>query len=57
MTSMYPLPNNQDSPFEYADRIGLWYASQRSPEDKKKYGQYLTPLRVASFMGKLFTPS
>jgi len=56
MRNIYPLPESNNTPSEYANKIGLWYASQRSSEYKKKYGQYLTPLKVAIFMAKLFTP-
>lgn len=44
------------SPSEYSEKPGLQYASSKSPEFKKKFGQYITPVTVASFMAKLINP-
>lgn len=43
------------SPSEYAEKLGKEYAASKSPEFKKKYGQYMTPVKVSSFMAKLFS--
>lgn len=55
MDNAYSFPNDIKTPSEYANKIGQWYASQRSQEYKKRCGQYFTPLKVAVFMAKLVT--
>lgn len=42
------------SPSKYAEQLGWEYASKKSPEFKKKYGQYMTPSLVSHFMSQLF---
>ncbi|MBX9941367.1 MAG: Eco57I restriction-modification methylase domain-containing protein [Candidatus Obscuribacterales bacterium] len=49
-----PETREGETATEYADRIGQWYAAQVSPEHKKEFGQYLTPVAVARYMGSLF---
>lgn len=44
------------TPSEYSNKLGWTYASNRSPEFKKNFGQYMTPVKVAGFMSKLFNP-
>src|SRR3989338_2639648 len=46
--------NRDIFPSKYADQRGWEYASKKSPEFKKKYGQYITPNSVANFMAQLF---
>lgn len=49
-----PINISSYSPSEYADKLGWTYASSRSSEFRKKYGQYMTPVAVARFMAQLF---
>ncbi len=44
------LPLIGEDPSEYADRLGVFYASKITDEHKKDLGQYFTPLPVAKFM-------
>jgi|SRR3989344_2911752 len=43
------------TPSEYADKLGKEYAASKSPEFKKQYGQYMTPVKVSNFMAALFS--
>lgn len=45
--------NENSTPSEYAYKISLDYSSNLSSKYKKDYGQYITPLSVAEFMGQL----
>ena len=47
-----PLPIDGERPAAYADRVGEWYVAQKSPEHRKNYGLYLTPISAADFMAK-----
>lgn len=48
--------SSQDlSPSRYSQKLGWQYASNKSPEFKKKYGQYITPSSVSNFMAQLFS--
>jgi len=38
------------TPTEYADKLGLLYSSQVTAEHKKGLGQFFTPMKIASFM-------
>lgn len=49
-----PTTKKGERATEYADRLGQWYAAQVSPDHKKDFGQYLTPVAVADYMGSLF---
>ena len=51
-----PTPRENEHPKVYADRIGQWYATLVPEKHKKSFGQYLTPIEVAEFMAKLYTP-
>lgn len=51
-----PLPDKDERPTAYADRVGRWYASWTPSERKKHFGQYLTPLETAQFMASLIEP-
>lgn len=44
------LPFEGEKPSEYADRLGLLYSSSVTDEHKKKYGQFFTPIEIATFM-------
>lgn len=48
-----PEPLNGEMPSGYADRLGTWYSSTVSTEQKKKLGQYFTPQTVAAYMASL----
>ena len=47
-----PIPIDGERPAAYADRVGEWYVAQKSPEHRKSYGLYLTPISTADFMAK-----
>lgn len=53
----YPSPKQGESPTFFADRLGEWYTAQTSEAHKARYGQFLTPPAVASFMGALASAS
>lgn len=54
MISQIPLrPNKNETPVEYADRLAVEYALQATTEHKKAYGQFFTPLLLASFLAEL----
>ncbi len=44
------------SPSLYSEKLSFDYALAQPPEFKKKYGQYITPASVASFMAGLISP-
>lgn len=46
-------PNIDESPAEYADRLGIYYTSSVSDNHKKELGQFFTPIRIAQFMGSI----
>ena len=46
-------PLKDELPSSYADRLGVLYSSQASESDKKKRGQFFTPLDIARFMASL----
>jgi len=46
---------NNESPHITADRYGQEYARNCRKAHKKEYGQYLTPIEVADFMGGLIS--
>ncbi len=50
-----PDPFKNELPSHYSERIGCWYSSISSPNERKKRGQYFTPLSVAHFMGSLIS--
>ena len=45
-----PEPGEGERPALYADRVGEWYAAQRSERHRKRHGLFLTPVCVADFM-------
>ncbi|CAL1519392.1 Eco57I restriction-modification methylase domain-containing protein [Chitinophaga sp. MM2321] len=51
-TELYPTPHTDESPSEYADRLGVIYTSKVTLDHKKNLGQYFTPAKVANFMGE-----
>jgi len=55
MISTY-IPNSieNESPVEYADRLGRWYISSLRQESKRNGGQYFTPCEIARFMAQLY---
>lgn len=44
----------KERPTEYAERLGSYYAGKSHRERKRKFGQYMTPLKVADFMASCF---
>lgn len=49
-----PLPEPDESPVAYADRLGRAYAASVSDEHRKRLGQYMTPVAVARFMAGFY---
>ena len=49
--------NNSKNPQIVADKYGQDYAKKCHKMHKKEYGQYLTPVEVADFMGRLVSKS
>src|SRR4030042_2168301 len=49
-----PIPDVDERPTVYADRVGRWYATLVSDDHKRRFGQYLTPVGVAMFMAMLY---
>lgn len=47
---MIPIPEPNELPSSYADRLGLMYTSEVTLEHKKNLGQFFTPLAVSNFM-------
>jgi len=47
--SIHPLEN--ESPIQYADRLGVHYTSAVTQEHKKENGQFFTPTEIAGLMG------
>ena len=45
-----PVPDAQERPCDFAERVGAWYLSPKSSEHRKAHGLYLTPVPVADFM-------
>lgn len=43
-------PKEQELPSQYADRLGLTYASTVSQHSKKENGQFFTPVEIATLM-------
>lgn len=41
-----------ESPSQYADRLGIFYTSKVSDEHKKKLGQFFTPVAISKFMSE-----
>lgn len=48
-----PSPSEGERPTGYADRVGRWYTSWTKSEQRKNFGQYLTPVETADFMAGL----
>lgn len=44
-------PLLDELPSHYADSLGLFYTSTVTPQHKKDFGQYFTPLEIAGLMG------
>ncbi len=47
------MPDPQESPIGYAERLGLVHASAVSQDHKKKNGQFFTPVEIAEHMASL----
>ena len=47
-------PIKNELPSSFAERLGAHYSSLVSAAHKKKYGQFFTPLKIASFMAGLY---
>ncbi|MBD3346796.1 MAG: N-6 DNA methylase [Chitinivibrionales bacterium] len=50
------MPKNVSKPSIDADTLGLQYSGNQDVIHKKAFGQYLTPIEVASFMASLTIP-
>ena len=50
--SAMPLPQADERPTVYADRVGAWYVARQSDRHRKAHGLYLTPVLVADFMAR-----
>ena len=50
-----PGPRTQERPTAYADRVGAWYVRQRSDQQRKDHGLFLTPVPAADFMAERIT--
>lgn len=46
----YIIPLNNELPSQFSDRLGILYSSKVSQENKKKGGQFFTPLNIANLM-------
>src|ERR1700722_15155048 len=44
------LAEEDCTPTEYADKLGLLYSSRVTGEHKKDLGQFFTPMKIAQFM-------
>ena len=45
-----PVPQRDERPTIFADRVGEWYVAQRSERHRKEHGLFLTPVDAAHFM-------
>lgn len=50
-------PHEQEEPAAFADRLGQWYLSRASEAQRRKLGQYFTPVEVARFMAQMYRPA
>ena len=50
-----PGPRTTERPTAYADRIGEWCIRQKSDQERKDHGLFLTPAPVADFMAGRIT--
>ena len=48
-------PELEELPSVYANRLGEYYASVSSSEEKKEKGQFFTPIEIAHFMASINT--
>ena len=51
-----PVYTTEESPSNYADRIGQWVCQQMDTEARKNQGIYFTPIAVARYMATLSNP-
>ena len=54
---MIELNEKYNLPSEYADYIGLTYATSTSDKHKKDNGQFFTPKQISDFMANLAKPN
>ena len=52
-----PMPQRDECPTAYADRVGEWYVSRRSERHRKEHGLFLTPFEAAEFMASWVSAS
>ena len=57
MESVHIVPLDGEKPSQFAERVGRGYAEASVQKDKKRKGQFFTPLAISKFMGNLATPS
>lgn len=55
--SVHIVPLDGEKPSQFAERVGRGYAEASALKDKKRKGQFFTPLAISKFMGCLATPS
>ncbi len=51
-----PEPQVNERATVYAERMGQWFSSQSSLDQRKQLGQYFTPVEIADFMASLAAP-
>jgi adenine-specific DNA-methyltransferase len=52
----FPHPHVDESPAEYAARLGALYLEENHADSRRELGQFFTPLEVARFMARLARP-
>ena len=55
MSNSFLLPNENELPSSYADRLGLQYTSLVSSDHKKGLGQFFTPVEIANYMATFYS--
>lgn len=55
--SVHIVPLDGEKPSQFAERVGRGYAEASVQKDKKRKGQFFTPLAISKFMGNLAIPS
>jgi adenine-specific DNA-methyltransferase len=56
LAAVVPRPLRQESPAEYASRIGVAYSMSAPIDRRRKYGQFFTPTEIGRFMAKMLVP-
>ena len=53
--SNIPVPRSGEGPTDYADRVGEWYVTKRSNEQRRENGLFFTSVATAKFMANRIT--